>query len=156
MSKVLRYQDKIKTRDEMTNIVSQLRRQNKKVVMTGGFFDILHPGHTRYLQQAKNMGDVLIVALNSDESTRKNKGPKRPINPQGIRAEILAALESVDYVVIFDEVTPKEIIAEIKPNVWVKGGQYKAEEMPESPIVRSCGGEIKIVPLVGGFSVSDL
>lgn len=152
----MNYQKKLKSRKEIASIAQKLRREGKKIIMTGGFFDLLHPGHTRYLQKAKQLGDALIVAVNSDDSARRNKGPKRPINNQVARAEILAALGSVDYVVIFDELTPKEIIAEIKPDIWVKGGHYKEEEMPETPIVKQYGGKIKILPLEEGFSVSML
>jgi len=152
----MNYQNKIKSRSELVLIAQKLRRQGKKIVMTGGIFDILHPGHTRYLQKAKKLGDALIVAINTNDSTRRNKGPKRPINNQEIRAEIIAALESVDYVTIFNESTPKEIIAQVKPDMWVKGGQYREEEMPETPIIRRYGGKVKILPPEEDFSVSGL
>ena len=140
----------------MAQIVQKLRKAGEKIVMTGGVFDLLHPGYTRYLQKAKSLGDILIVAINSDHSARENKGPKRPINNQETRAEIIAALEAVDYVTVFDELTPKEIIAQIKPHLWVKGGHYKPEEMPEAPIVKQYGGKIIILPLEKDFSVSRL
>lgn len=152
----MNYQNKIKSREKLISIAKKLHQQGKKIIMTGGFFDIIHPGHTRYLQKAKNLGDVLIVVVNSDDSTRKNKGPKRPINNQEIRLEILSSLESVDYVAIFSELTPKEIIAEIKPSVWIKGGHYKIREMPETLTVKQCGGKVKIISLEKGFSVSNL
>lgn len=150
------YQNKILSRTRFVSLVRNLKRSGKKIVMTGGVFDILHPGHTRYLEEAKRLGDILLVAVNSDESTRKIKGPKRPINNQKVRIELLAALESVDYVTIFDELTPKEIINQVRPNIWVKGGQYKKEEMPETSVIKGYGGKIKILPLERGFSVSDL
>lgn len=156
MNKKIDYRRKIKSKEDLILIARKLRQKGKKIVMTGGMFDFLHPGHTRYLQKAKELGDLLIVAVNSDDSTRRNKGPKRPINPQRSRAEIIAALESVDYVTIFDELTPKEIIAQVKPHIWVKGGQYKKKEMPETPIVKKYGGQVKILPLEEGFSVSDM
>ena len=150
------YQKKIKSRGRLALIAQKLRQRGKKTVMSGGVFDILHPGHTRYLQKAKKLGDVLIVAVNSDDSAKKIKGPKRPINNQEIRMEMIAALESVDYVTIFDELTPKEIIAQVKPDMWVKGGQYREEEMPETPIIRRYGGKIKILSIEEDFSVSGL
>lgn len=150
------YQEKLKSRKKIVLITQKLKRGGKKIVMTGGIFDILHPGHTRYLQKAKKLGDVLIVAVNSDSSTKKNKGPKRPINNQGARTEIIAALESVDYVTIFNEVTPEKIIAQAEPNIWVKGGHYKKEKMPETLIVKRYGGKVKILPLEKGFSVTGL
>lgn len=150
------YRKKIKTPSKLVEVVKNLKRNNKTIVMSGGVFDILHPGHTRYLEKTKNMGDILIVAVNSDSSTRKIKGPKRPINNQKIRTEMLAALESVDYVVIFNQIVPNEIIELIKPNIWVKGGHYKIEEMPEAKIINQYGGKIKIIPTEEGFSVSGL
>lgn len=156
MDKKVNYQSKIKSRRKLVLIAQKLRRQGKKIIMTGGCFEILHPGHTRYLQKAKKLGDVLIVAVNSDDSAKRNKGQKRPINNQEIRVEIIASLESVDYVTIFNELTPKEIINQVRPHIWVKGGQYKPEEMPETPIIRRYGGKIKILPLERGFSVSNL
>lgn len=156
MNKISNYQEKIKTKTKITLIAKKLHQQKKKIVMAGGFFDILHPGHTRYLQKSRKLGDILIVAVNSDSSTRKNKGPKRPINNQKVRTEILAALESIDYVTIFNELTPKEIIAEVKPDIWVKGGHYKEAEMPETLTVKQYGGKVKILPLEENFSVSTL
>lgn len=152
------YKEKIKTRKELKKITQNLKQKRKKIIMTAGFFDILHPGHTRFLQEAKKLGDILMVAINSDSSTRRNKGPKRPINSQEIRTEVLAALESVDYVTVFNELTPVKIINQIKPHIWVKGGEYKIEEMPETPIVKRYGGEVKIIKIIGNeeFSVSDL
>lgn len=152
----MNYQSKIKSREKLISIAKKLHQQGNKIIMTGGFFDIIHPGHTRYLQKAKNLGDILIVVVNSDGSTRNNKGPKRPINNQEIRLEIIASLESVDYVAIFNELTPKEIIAEIKPSVWIKGGQYKETEIPETLTVKQCGGKVIIIPLEKDFSVSSL
>ena len=156
MSKNISCKQKLLSRPTLVRKVAILKKQGKKIVMAGGFFDILHPGHTRYLEKARNLGDVLIVAINSDESTRKNKGPKRPINNEKTRAEILTALESVNYVTIFNELTPKEIIAEVKPDIWVKGGHYKKAEMPETAIIKQYGGKVKILPFEKGFSVSGL
>ena len=156
MNKNIGCKQKLVSLQTLARKVAVLKKQGKKIVMTGGFFDIIHPGHTRYLQKARNLGDVLIVAINSDESTRKNKGPKRPINDEKTRAEIIAALESVNYVTIFNELTPKEIIAEVKPDIWVKGGQYKEAEMPETSIIKQYGGKVKILPLEKSFSVSGL
>lgn len=140
------YRTKIKTREAIASIAKRLREQDKTVVMTGGVFDILHPGHTRCLGKAKSFGDRLIVAINSDRSTTAIKGPSRPINHQKFRAEVIAALESVDYVTIFDELTPTEIINEVQPDIWVKGGDYKNRDLPEARIIKAYGGKIRIVP----------
>ena len=113
---------KIYTRDKLKAEVARLKREGKKVVFTNGCFDILHAGHTRYLREAKKLGDVLILALNSDSSVRAIKGEKRPIVPQTERAEVVASLASVDYVTIFDELTPLELIEMLQPDVIVKGG----------------------------------
>lgn len=156
MDKKNNCQNKLKSREEIELIAQKLRAAGKRITMTGGFFDILHPGHTRYLQKAKKLGDILIVAVNSDDSTRKNKGSKRPINNQEIRAEMVAALESVNYVTIFNELTPRKIISQVKPHIWVKGGDYKPEEMPETSLVKQYGGRVKILPLEKNFSVSGL
>lgn len=131
-------------------------RRNKKVVFTNGCFDIIHAGHVRYLTAAKNFGDVLIVGLNSDSSVRKLKGASRPINNQADRAEVLLALKPVDYVIIFDELTAENLIAKVKPDIYVKGGDYTLETLPEAKIVQSYGGRVEFVNLVAGKSSSNI
>lgn len=137
-------------------IVKELESEGKKVVFTNGCFDILHAGHVRYLQAARNLGDVLIVGLNSDESVRTLKGPARPINCQEDRAEVLSALSAVDYVVIFEECTAEKLIRQIQPQIYVKGGDYNIENLPEAVFVKEYGGEIILVPEVVGKSSSNI
>ncbi|RKY02827.1 D-glycero-beta-D-manno-heptose 1-phosphate adenylyltransferase, partial [Candidatus Poribacteria bacterium] len=122
-------------RGKLVEIVERERRAGKRIVTTNGCFDLLHVGHVRYLYEAKRLGDVLIVAINSDESVRRIKGPLRPIIPQEERAEMVAALEPVDYVTIFDEDTPIPLIKAIRPDFHVKGGDYKLDEMIEREAV---------------------
>jgi 3-deoxy-manno-octulosonate cytidylyltransferase (CMP-KDO synthetase) len=147
---------KVKTREEIRTIAAALRQQGKRIVFTNGCFDLLHVGHVRYLQAAKAQGDVLIVGLNSDESVRGLKGPQRPLIPQEQRAEVLAALEAVDYVVIFNESVPHETIQAVAPHVHVKGGDYTEEQLPETPLVHSLGGRVVIVPVVEGWSTTAI
>jgi D-beta-D-heptose 7-phosphate kinase/D-beta-D-heptose 1-phosphate adenosyltransferase len=134
------------------------RRQNagEKVVFTNGVFDILHVGHLRYLQEARALGDALIVALNTDESVRAIKGPTRPINPEDERAELLSALRCVDYVTFFSDRTPVELVRKIKPAVYAKGGDYTVETLPEAPVVHAYGGEVKILSFVPGRSTTNV
>lgn len=148
--------EKIKNREELSKIVENLKKENKKIVFTNGCFDLLHLGHIRYLQEAKNLGDCLIVGLNSDSSVRALKGEKRPLVPQQERAEIISSLSCVDYVVIFDELTPENLILSLKPHLQVKGGDYKIEEIPERKAVESYGGKVVIVPYVKGYSTTNL
>ena len=141
----------IKNWDEISFIVNALRKRERKIIFTNGCFDILHIGHIKYLEKAKSFGDVLILGLNSDTSIRQLKGLNRPINTQNDRAYILAALEVVDYVVIFEEETPYELINLIKPDVLVKGGDYKDKEVIGQNIVK----ELKIVKFIDGKSSSE-
>ena len=141
----------IKTFDEIKTLASKLHSQGKKIVFTNGCFDILHVGHVKYLEVAKSYGDVLILGLNADSSVRKLKGPTRPINTQDDRAYILASLESVDYVVIFEEETPYELIKLIKPNVLVKGGDYEGKEV----VGQDIADELKLVQFVDGKSTTN-
>ncbi|MCS6861309.1 MAG: 3-deoxy-manno-octulosonate cytidylyltransferase [Abditibacteriales bacterium] len=147
---------KVKTREEIRTIAAALRQQGKRIVFTNGCFDLLHVGHVRYLRAAKAQGDVLIVGLNSDASVRGLKGPQRPLIPQEQRAEVLAGLEAVDYVVIFDESTPHETIKAVVPHVHVKGGDYTEDQLPEAPLVRALGGRVVIVPVVEGWSTTAI
>ncbi|MBI4144300.1 D-glycero-beta-D-manno-heptose 1-phosphate adenylyltransferase [Candidatus Woesearchaeota archaeon] len=148
--------EKIKTREEIAKIVAELKTQGKKIITTNGCFDILHTGHATYLEQAKKLGDVLIVGLNSDASVRTYKGPERPINKQEDRALMLAALESVNFVTIFEEPTPIPLLEQIKPHVHVKGGDYTKEKMCETPTVEKHGGKIVILPLIEGKSTTNI
>lgn len=147
---------KVAKRMELKALGESLRLSGKQVVTTNGCFDILHVGHVRILQQARMMGDVLVVAINSDESVRKLKGPQRPINSQEDRAEVLAALSCVDFVTIFGEDTPVEVLKEIKPDIHVKGADYKPENLAETPVVESFGGRVEILQLVPGKSTTNL
>lgn len=132
-------------------------RNGKRLVFTNGVFDLLHAGHVRYLRDARLLGDLLIVGLNSDASVRAlGKGPNRPVNMLEDRMELLTELRSVDGVVAFDETTPVALIRALRPEVHVKGGDYAAEELPEGGVVRSYGGEVVIVPLLEGRSTTAM
>lgn len=141
----------IKTRDEIYALVGRLKQEGKKIVFTNGCFDILHVGHVKYLQEAKSYGDVLIVGLNSDSSVRKLKGPSRPVNTEADRATILAALESVDFVVIFSEETPHDLIQNIAPDILVKGGDYEGKQVVGAEFAK----ELKLVRFVDGKSTTE-
>lgn len=143
-------------RKDAAQVCEGLRRQCKRIVFTNGCFDIIHAGHVRYLTTAKSFGDVLIVGLNTDESVRKLKGASRPINTQADRAEVLLGLKAVDYVIYFGEATAENLIAEVKPAVYVKGGDYTLETLPEAAIVQSYGGRVELVNLVAGRSTSNV
>lgn len=133
-----------------------MKESGKRIVFTNGCFDILHPGHIRYLSAARELGDVLVVAVNSDASVRLIKGPKRPILEQQARAELVAALECVDLVLIFDEDNPLRVIQNLLPDILVKGGDWATDEIIGSDVVRSAGGEVKRIPFVTGFSTTDI
>ena len=132
------------------------KRNGRKIVFTNGCFDLLHPGHIRSLEQARALGDTLIVGLNSDASVRELKGPGRPVLPESERAEILAALESVDAVVVFNELTPREIISTLLPDVLVKGGDWAGDEIIGREEVEAAGGRVVSVPVVPGYSTSAI
>lgn len=127
---------KILSREQLLQTIDQLRRENKRIVFTNGCFDILHIGHISYLIEAKKLGDILIVGVNSDSSVSQLKGPNRPLQNQDIRCQMLSALEAIDFVSIFEETLPNNIISIIRPNIHVKGGDYDLERMPETPLVR--------------------
>lgn len=136
---------------------AQTLRQGKRLVFTNGVFDILHAGHVRYLAEARELGDLLLVGMNDDAGVRRlGKGPERPINPLEDRAAVLEALRAVDGVIAFSEDTPIELIRALKPEVHVKGGDYEVDSLPETPIVRSYGGEVVILPLLAGRSTTRL
>jgi D-beta-D-heptose 7-phosphate kinase/D-beta-D-heptose 1-phosphate adenosyltransferase len=136
--------------------VGGLRAAGKTVVFTNGVFDLLHPGHVRYLQRARGLGDALIVGVNSDRSVRGNKGPERPITPEAERAEVLAALGAVDAVVIFDEATPHEVIMALQPDVLVKGADWAEHAIVGRDIVEARGGRVVRVPIESGFSTTAI
>jgi D-glycero-beta-D-manno-heptose 1-phosphate adenylyltransferase len=144
----------IVTRNEIGRVAEALRRAGHKVVFTNGVFDLLHPGHVRYLQQAKELGDALIVGVNSDRSVRLNKGEGRPIHAEAERAEILAALQLVDVVVVFDDETPHEVIAAVQPDVLVKGADWPEDGIVGRDIVEARGGVVVRVPVESGYSTS--
>ena len=146
----------ILTADDAAAWAAGLRRAGKRVVFTNGVFDLVHPGHVRYLQQARALGDALIVAVNSDRSVRSNKGPARPINPELERAELLAALACVDAVVVFDEETPHTIVSRILPDVLVKGADWAENNIVGRDVVEGRGGRVVRVELAPGFSTTDL
>lgn len=131
-------------------------RGQSKIVSTNGCFDLLHVGHVRYLQQARALGDKLIVALNTDASIKRLKGDSRPILPESERSELLAALDCVDWVVLFDEDTPVNVLKEIKPDIHVKGGDYTEDSLPETPVLKEVGAEIKFLPYIEGRSTSSI
>jgi len=132
------------------------KRNGRRIVFTNGCFDLLHPGHIRSLEQARELGDALIVGLNSDASVRQLKGEGRPLLPERERAEILAALESVDAVIIFDAPTPREIIARLLPDVLVKGGDWSGNQIVGREEVEAAGGRVVSVPVLPGFSTTDI
>ena len=148
--------NKIKTVLELRPLLDILQAMGKKIVFTNGCFDLIHTGHTRYLAKAKSFGDLLIVAVNSDSSVRMIKGEKRPINTQAERAETLAALESVDFVTIFDEPDPYKIISDLQPDVLVKGGDWPIEKIIGKDIVEARGGKVVNVPYVEGASTTGI
>ena len=147
---------KIKTRSRLKRLLPRLKAAGKKIVFTNGCFDLLHVGHAHYLQEAKNCGDVLVVALNSDASVRAIKGDKRPLIGENERAQMLAALEMVDYVVIFPEPDPGRIIRELQPHVLVKGGDWAPEEIIGRETVEAAGGKVVLIPPVPGISTSRI
>jgi rfaE bifunctional protein nucleotidyltransferase chain/domain len=148
--------EKILPLERAYEVADELKRQGKRVVFTNGCFDLLHPGHTRYLAEARQLGDALLVAVNSDRSVRALKGPGRPIQPQAERAEILAALAAVDYVTLFDDLTPQAVIARLLPQVLVKGGDWEVNEIVGRAEVEAAGGRVVSIPMVPGYSTSAI
>lgn len=147
---------KIRTKAALLGALAALRGKNKKIVFTNGCFDLLHVGHVRYLARARSLGDALVVGLNADRSVRKLKGPGRPLTPQRERAEILASLAAVDFVTIFSESTPEKLIRAVKPDILVKGGDWKKEDIVGSGFVESCGGKAMSLAYVPGKSTTRL
>ncbi|MBW2094225.1 MAG: D-glycero-beta-D-manno-heptose 1-phosphate adenylyltransferase [Deltaproteobacteria bacterium] len=150
------YWEKIRSLEDLKRECADLRAAGKRIAFTNGCFDILHPGHARYLYEARALADFLIVAVNSDSSVKAVKGPGRPIFPEQARAELLAALGFVDAVLIFDEETPLRVIKELLPDILVKGADWAEEEIVGADVVKNRGGEVKRIPTVEGFSSSDI
>ena len=140
----------------LDRFVREARAAGRRIVFTNGVFDILHPGHLRYLQAARGHGDLLIVGLNSDASVRRNKGPSRPVNPEGERAEVLAALACVDAVSIFDDDTPADIIRRVQPDILVKGADWPADQIVGRDTVEARGGRVILEPVEQGYSTTAL
>ncbi len=147
---------KLKGRNDLLGIVKDLKAKRKRIIFTNGCFDLLHIGHVRYLEKAKTLGDILIVGVNSDTSVRKLKGPKRPILPEEERAEILSGLGCVDYVTLFNEIDPLNLITSLQPDILVKGGDWTKEKIVGREVVERSGGEVVIIPLVEKASTSNL
>ena len=143
-------------REDLAKKIAEHKAQNKRIVTTNGCFDILHIGHVRILNSAKALGDILVIGLNSDASVKKLKGPNRPLVTESERAEILANLQCVDYVTIFPEDTPIEFLKVVKPNIHVKGRDYKLDSLAEAPVVKSFGGRVELLEIVPGKSTTGL
>jgi D-beta-D-heptose 7-phosphate kinase / D-beta-D-heptose 1-phosphate adenosyltransferase len=143
-------------RSDPFELADRIRRTSGRLVATGGCFDLLHRGHVSLLEQARALGDALIVCLNSDSSIRRVKGASRPVVGQDDRARVLQALAAVDGVAIFDEETPADLLARLQPDIWVKGTDYANRPMPEADVVRQFGGQIVLVPVIPGYSTSRL
>ncbi len=146
----------ITSRENIGPICDELRREHRRIVFTNGCFDILHRGHVTYLAAARALGDVLVLGLNSDASVRRLKGPSRPINSTEDRAAVMDALRAVDYVTIFDEDTPLELIKSVKPDILVKGGDYEIDDIVGADFVQARGGSVRTIPFVEGKSTTGL
>lgn len=147
---------KILDRDTLLEVLQEHRQKEQRIVTTNGCFDVLHVGHLRYLQAAKQIGGILVVLLNSDASVRTIKGQSRPVVPEDERAEMLAGLECVDYVAIFHEDTPIRLLELIRPNVHIKGAEYSSETLPEATILEGMGTELVFMPMIPGRSTTNI
>lgn len=148
---------KVLTKEQLAPLLQQARAQKKRIVFTNGCFDLMHVGHTRYLQAAKALGDVLVVGVNSDASVRSlNKSPDRPIVPEAQRAEVLASLGCIDYVVLFHESDPLKLITTVQPDLLVKGGDWPVDRIVGREVVEARGGKVTTIPLVPGVSTTSL
>ena len=147
---------KIISQDELIQVAAREKRGGRRVVFTNGCFDLLHPGHVRCLAEARALGDLLVVAVNSDRSVRGNKGPERPLVGEQDRAEVLAALACVDYVTIFDEPTPRELISRVLPTILVKGADWPLDQVAGREEVEAAGGRVVSIPVVPGYSTSAI
>ena len=150
------FKDNLLKQEEMAQVINEFKNGEKKVVFTNGVFDILHIGHLTYLEEAKALGDILVVGVNSDSSVKVNKGDKRPINNEVHRAQMLLGTKFVDFTVIFDEKTPENLLSKLKPSIHVKGGDYKKEDLPETKVVEANGGEVKILSFVDNISTTEI
>ncbi len=151
----MRY-EKIRSLPELKNIIKRLRAKNKRIVFTNGCFELLHAGHASYLQKARAMGDILVVGLNSDSSVRKIKGGPRPVTKEKDRAKVLSLLWCVDFITIFSSTTPFNLIKAVRPDVLVKGGDWKVKDIVGSDLVTSYGGKVKSLPYLKGYSTTSL
>jgi rfaE bifunctional protein nucleotidyltransferase chain/domain len=147
---------KIISQEELIQATAREKRAGRRVVFTNGCFDLIHPGHVRCLAEARALGDVLVVAVNSDRSVRGNKGPERPLVNEQDRAEVIAALASVDYVTIFDEPTPRELISRVLPSVLVKGADWALDQVAGREEVEAAGGRVVSIPLASGYSTTNI
>lgn len=143
-------------REDLADLGRELRQAGRRIVSTNGCFDLLHVGHVRFLQQARALGDVLVVGLNDDASVRRLKGEGRPLTPEAERAEIVASLAAVDYVTLFGEELPNAFLAALRPHIHVKGADYTEEECPEAAVVRQYGGEMRFLPLTDDLSTTGI
>jgi D-beta-D-heptose 7-phosphate kinase/D-beta-D-heptose 1-phosphate adenosyltransferase len=148
--------EKVKTRSALATLAEQAKRDGKKIVFTNGCFDLLHVGHVRLLSAAKELGDILIVALNNDSSVRQIKGSDRPILPETERAELIAALEMVDYVTLFEEPDPLNVIRELRPDVLAKGGDWAEDQIVGREFVESYGGKVAVIPYLKDHSTTEI
>jgi rfaE bifunctional protein nucleotidyltransferase chain/domain len=156
MTSFAHIQQKIQTAEQLRETVARWRAAGERIVFTNGCFDILHYGHLHYLAEARDLGERLVIGLNSGDSVRRLKGPARPINDDATRAHLLAALEVVDAVVFFDEDTPLELIKTAMPDVLVKGGDWKPEQIVGSDVVLANGGQVRSLPFVDGYSTTNI
>jgi rfaE bifunctional protein nucleotidyltransferase chain/domain len=147
---------KLKSLEDLKVIAADARSKGRSVVFTNGCFDLLHRGHVHVLREAKACGDLLITGVNSDKSVKKIKGPTRPVLPESDRSELLASLEMVDYVVLFDEPDPYELISAIRPNVLVKGGDWSDAKIVGADLVEEAGGRVVVIPYIKGFSTTEI
>ena len=147
---------KLKNLEELTVIATDARSTGKNVVFTNGCFDLLHRGHVHVLREAKACGDLLITGINSDKSVKQIKGPARPVLPESDRSELLAALEMVDYVVLFDEPDPYQVISAIRPDVLVKGGDWSGAKIVGADLEEEAGGRVVVIPYIKGFSTTEI
>jgi D-beta-D-heptose 7-phosphate kinase/D-beta-D-heptose 1-phosphate adenosyltransferase len=149
-------EEKIKTKSALVKAISKLKSEGRKVVFTNGCFDILHVGHIAYLKKARKLGNALVIGLNSDSSVRAIKGKDRPINREADRATVLSALYFVDYITIFSDPTPEKLIKALKPDILVKGADWKVRDIVGADFVRSYGGKVKRIPFVKGYSTTSV
>lgn len=153
---MIKSRNKIRGRNELKKILKGLRKKGKKIIFTNGCFDLIHLGHVRYLEKAKGLGGVLVVAINTDSSIRRIKGVKRPITPQRERAEVLASLGCVDYVTFFNEDTPYELIRLLKPDILVKGRDWNKKDIIGGDVVERNGGKVYTIPVIKGVSTTAI